>query len=128
MYDDNKGETPIVTFSLGSTQGNEYVDIDCGNGPEELAVGVAKLQQGAEVPTGTDYSGTVTKDGIVKIYGDPSKIDFFNATGCKIDQITFHKDLKLSYLRLAYNSIKQIDLSNLKSDGRRTPTSGHRAR
>ena len=31
VYDDNKGETPIVTFSLGSTQGNEYVDIDCGN-------------------------------------------------------------------------------------------------
>ena len=115
VYEENKGESPIVTFSLGSTQGNEYVEIDCGNGPEELAVGVAKLKQGAEVPTGTDYSGTVTRDGIVKIYGDPSKIDFFNATGCKIDQITFHKDLKLSYLRLAYNSIKQIDLSNLKS-------------
>jgi hypothetical protein len=56
----------------------------------------------------------VTEEGIVNIYcDDPSWIDWFNASGCYIDQIEFNGTTNLVYLDLSHNELKSLDLSAL---------------
>lgn len=113
IYDDSKGAATKVSISLGAVENDQYVDIDCGFGPEEVKVDVARLSN--EKVIGTDYVASVSSKGIVKIYGDPKKIDYFSANGCSVDKIEFHKDLNLQILDLEYNTIKALDINHLKN-------------
>ena len=113
VYDDSKGASPKVSFSLGAVEKDVPVDIDCGFGRDFLEVGFARLSE--QEVQGTDYTSTVSSKGVVKIYGDPKKIDYFRATGCSIDKIEFHKDLNLHILDLEYNTIKALNIDHLQN-------------
>lgn len=113
VYDDSKGASPKVSFSLGAVEKDVPVDIDCGFGRDFLEVGFARLSE--QNVQGTDYASTVSSKGVVKIYGDPKKIDYFRATGCSIDKIEFHKDLNLHILDLEYNTIKALNIDHLQN-------------
>ena len=107
------GELNTFSLVLGGTEAEQYIDIDCGFGKVEYV-----LEQAVYVDSTSSISGTfiqcqVSKEGIVKIYGDPDKIDYINASGCYIDWIDMSKLTKLDYLDLSHNELKSLDLSDM---------------
>ena len=106
-------ETPIITFktniyelngdanhfgiTLGATE-NTFLDIDMGFGTEEHEVGVAVFNPETQAIEATYIGCRVSKEGIVRIYGDASKIDYIDAAGCYIDWIDMDACVNLSIL------------------------------
>jgi len=113
LYEED-GEVNTFTLAFGAIESDVYVDIDCGYGAEELKVGVARLEDSGEMG-GSFFTGKVSKEGIVRVYGDPTKIDYFNASGSGITDIQFHKDLALQILNLEYNSLKTLNVDQFKN-------------
>lgn len=119
-------ETPIITFktniyelngdanhfgiTLGATE-NTFLDIDMGFGTEEHEVGVAVFNPETQAIEATYIGCRVSKEGIVRIYGDASKIDYIDAAGCYIDWIDMDACVNLSILNLSHNELKRLDLT-----------------
>ncbi len=70
-------------ITLGTTEKSVY-DIDFGFGPTEVEVEPAVFSSEDGDIKGTVISGSVNKDGMVRIYGDPAKIDYIDMEGCYI--------------------------------------------
>lgn len=119
-------ETPIIEFhtniyeTYGATNAfhivigakeDTYVDVDCGFGTFETMVGEAIFDPDSQGIQATSISCTVTEDGIVRIYGDASKIDYLDCQGCYIDRISFPTLTELQILDLSHNELKSLDLS-----------------
>ena len=111
---DSYGETNQFSLVIGSVSENQYVDIDCGFGKIEYEVQPAYMDSLNQMG-GTLISCQVSKEGIVKIYGDPKQIDYFNASGCYISSIEFNNCNNLVILDLTHNELKGLDLSNLSN-------------
>ena len=109
---DSYGEANQFSLVVGSRSENQYVDIDCGFGKIEYEVQPAYMDSLNQMG-GTLISCQVSREGIVKIYGDPSQIDYFNASGCYISSIEFNNCNNLIILDLTHNELKGLDLSNL---------------
>lgn len=119
-------EEPIITFKtniysqygdensfhivLGSRT-NDYFDIDYGFGPEEVEVSPAYFDQESQTIVGTVVQLRSNSEGIVKIYGDPANLDYFDAEGCYIDWIDLEKCVNLEILDLQHNELKRLDLT-----------------
>lgn len=120
-------EAPIVTFRtsiyetygeansfhivLGGTPG-EYVYVDCGFGEVEVELeeGVVDVEAGGM--SGVSVPCQVSEAGIVKIYGDPTAIDYFDAEGCYLREIDLSKLTELRILDLSHNELEKLDLSS----------------
>lgn len=123
---DDLGE-PIITFKtniydtygasntfyiyLGTTE-TDYYDVDCGYGTSEYEVGKAYYSEESSSMIGTSIACSVPDgDGIVKIYGDASKIDYFVARGCYIEWIDIEKCVNLDIIDVCYNELQSLDLT-----------------
>lgn len=109
---DSYGEANQFSLVIGSIDANQYVDVDCGFGKIEYEVQPAYMDSLNQMG-GTMISCQVSSEGIVKIYGDPSQIDYFNASGCYISSIEFNNCNNLMILDLSHNELKGLDLSNM---------------
>lgn len=107
---DQQGETNQFHIVLGSTEA-EYFDIDYGYGMEELYVEPAYFDQDAQAISGTTVQCRVNEAGLVKIYGDASKIDYLDAEGCYIDWIDMDACTNLQIIDLQHNELKSLDLT-----------------
>lgn len=96
-------------FLIGSTNGSEYYDVDMGFGNNEIEVGYASVVDGAW--QGSTVSCRVSKEGVVNIYGDPTKIDVFIADGCYISDIDLSRCVNLDVVSLEHNELQSLDLS-----------------
>lgn len=121
------GETPIITFKtsiyetygetnafhfvLGAKQ-DTYIDIDCGYGPMEYEVSQAVFNSETGSIDGTSISCKVSPEGIVKIYGDASLIDYFDAEGCYIRNLDISALTELEILSLSHNELEALNLEN----------------
>lgn len=106
---DSYGAVNQFSLVLGAiTEESEYYDIDFGFGKNEYEVTLA-----ANDSTGTFVSGTVSEAGIVKIYGDASKLDYFNASGCYIEWIEFKGCTAMDVIDLSHNELKRMDLGEM---------------
>lgn len=92
-----ESEAPMITFKtniygytgaansfhivVGTTEPT-YIDVDCGYGPVEYEVTPATYDAESGGVQGTAISMQASSEGIVKIYGDPSLLDYFDAEGC----------------------------------------------
>lgn len=110
---DTYGEQNSFSLVLGGTETEQYIDIDCGYGKVEYVLEQAVYVDSTASITGTFIQCQVSKEGIVKIYGDPDKIDYINASGCYIDWIDLSKLTKLDYLDLSHNELKSLDLTGM---------------
>lgn len=93
---------------LGATE-TDYFDIDCGFGMQELEVEPWSVKDGAIV--GTYKSVQVSEEGVIRIYGDPSKIDMIQIQGGYVTEIDMPECLNLEVLDLSHNSLKRLDLT-----------------
>lgn len=121
-------ETPIITFhtniyntygpsnafhiTLGATEPT-YYEIDYGYGPIEEEVGVAIFDSEAGGMVGTEISMSANENGIVKIYGDASKIDYVDFEGCYISDIEWPTLTNVEILNLKHNEFEALDLSHM---------------
>ena len=107
---DTYGPSNMFSLVIGSLD-TCYMDVDCGFGAVEYEIVPALFDEGSGSITGTYIECSVAKDGIVKIYGDASQIDYLNASGCYIDWIEFADGVKLDILDLSHNELKRLDLT-----------------
>jgi len=110
LYDEN-GLNNTFGIVLGATEPDVELSIDCGYGREYITVDKAEIDETGELG-GTYYAGSVSSRGTVKIYGDPSKIDYFHGGGCYITDIEMHPDMPLQILNLEHNSLRKLSLDN----------------
>ncbi len=106
------GETNQFSLVIGTVDSGQYIDIDCGYGKIEYETQQA-IPDSLQQITGTFISCQVSKEGIVKIYGDPDQIDYFNASGCYISWIEFANQASIDVLDLSHNELERLDLSEM---------------
>lgn len=107
---DTYGASNSFSIRLGATR-QEYFDVDCGAGKNEVLVDVAQFDSEAAGIKATRISCNVGPEGIVKIYGDASLIDYFDGEGAYIDWIDFGECTNLDIIDLQHNELKHLDLS-----------------
>ena len=110
---DNVGASNQFSLVIGTLEKGQYIDVDCGFGPVEYETEQAVMDEETSSITGTFIECQVSEEGIVKIYGDASQIDYFNASGCYIENIDISKLTELSVLDLSHNELKGLDLSGM---------------
>lgn len=119
-------EEPIITFKtnlanqsgdgtafhieLGTTEAT-YFDIDCGYGKTEYEIKPATFDSETMAVTGSPVNLQASADGLVKIYGDASLLDYFYGEGCYIEWIDLGECVNLDVLDLQHNELKALDLS-----------------
>ena len=84
------GENNVVSILLGATEAGQYVDIDYGYGKEELELEVAQVDSEGNW-SGSFFSCSLNAEGIIKVYGDPTKINLVNASGCFLTEADLSK-------------------------------------
>lgn len=107
---DNADVENAFHFVIGATE-DIYLDVDCGFGMTELEVSQAVFNLETGAIDGTTFTGTVSADGIVRIYGDASKIDYLDLNGLYIDRLDISALTNLAILDITYNDIVALDLS-----------------
>lgn len=108
IYD--SGAESHFTFVLGSTE-DIYIDVDCGFGKTEYEVGAAIFDEDTQAVAGTIIDCVVGPEGLVKVYGDVSKIDYLFAEGVYMEWIDLSKCTSLSVLNLEHNELTGLDLT-----------------
>lgn len=107
----NAGEANHITMYVG-TQEKTYLDIDFGIGEEEHEVEPASFNPETQAVDATAIGGSVTKDGVVKIYGDPSTVfEYFDITGIYATEIEFTRPENVYILEVSKNNLKKLDLT-----------------
>lgn len=109
LYDDF-GTQNAFHFQIGATE-QSYFDIDFGFGAIETEVGVASFDSSESAMKGSTVTGTVSEEGTVRIYGDPSKIDYLDLEGVYITQLDIQSLTNLQILNLNHNLLESLDLT-----------------
>jgi Leucine-rich repeat (LRR) protein len=113
---DTYGSTNSFSFVIGcSSMETQYYTVDCGNGPFEVEIEPALYDEDEEEVLGTQISCNVSSEGIVKVYGDASLVEYFNADGCYIESIDMDALTNLDIVSLAHNELKSLDLSKFEN-------------
>lgn len=109
---EKSGGTAVTIFLGGFKSETDYIDIDCGAGPEEQELVPATFDSANDAWTGgMSFTCTPGNDGVVKIYGDASNIAVINFEGCYISQLKMAKMDNLYYINLDHNELEALDLS-----------------
>lgn len=110
---DTYGAENSFSVLLGSTENGVPVEVDCGSGTrKEVELTPVTVDSETGSFGGILINCTVTAEGTVKIYGDPTKIDFVNVSGCYISDIDLSKLTELDFLDITHNELESLDLSN----------------
>ncbi|MBQ7942116.1 MAG: hypothetical protein IJ328_06910 [Muribaculaceae bacterium] len=106
------GDTNQFSLVLGTVDAGQYIDVDCGFGKIEYETVQSAYNEDTQEIGGTFIECQVSKEGIVKIYGDAAQMDYLNASGCYIEWIEFAEGVKFDILDLSHNELKRLDLTN----------------
>ncbi len=99
-----------ITLLLGATE-DGYIDVDCGYGPIESEISQAYFDTETNSLKGTFISCNVSSEGVIKIYGDPTKIDVFIASECYLTELQLEKLVNLEIIDVSNNELTQLDLT-----------------
>lgn len=109
---EQSGELNELSIILGANTDGQYVDVDCGFGKVEYELENTSYNPDEQALTGTFITCKVSPEGVIKIYGDASTIDYLNADACYIRQIDFSQCTNLGLLSLNHNELQSLDLTN----------------
>lgn len=104
------GGTGSITLMLGATE-EGYIDVDCGYGAIESEISPAYFDSETNSLKGTYISCNVSPEGVIKIYGDASKIDVLSAPECYLTEVQLDKLTNLEILDVNKNELTQLDLT-----------------
>ena len=107
---DSYGAENRFQFVIGATE-TDFYDVDCGFGMVETEVVEAEFDTETSSVVATTVQCRVSKEGIVKIYGDASKIEYLDCEGCYIDWIEMDDCVNLNILDMSHNELKRLDLT-----------------
>lgn len=106
------GPDNVFSLAFGATADGTEIAVDCGFGKKTYSVDVATLDSSTGSLSGTMLADlSVSAAGIVKVYGDASKFDYFNASGCYIRHLDMSKMTDLLFLDLSHNELEALDLT-----------------
>lgn len=108
---EQSGSTNSFQIMLGGISEQDYIDIDCGWGKDEVELVPASFDSETQEWSGTFYTCNVTSKGVVRIYGDASNIDVLSINGAYIRQIDFSTLTNLEILDLSHNELEALDLT-----------------
>lgn len=104
------GAQNAFSMAISATE-TIYIDVDCGFGKSEWEIGKSEFSEDSQSLEGTLVTGTVSSTGVVKLYGDASKIDYLNLDGCYIESINLSQLTNLEILSMQHNLLTALDLS-----------------
>ena len=104
------GEANSFSILIGVNGENEFYDVDMGFGIEEFEATFSNLDSEGNW-SGSLLHARVSEKGEIKIYGDATKIDVIQASGCYITEIDLSKCVNLNILYLEHNELKGLDLT-----------------
>lgn len=104
------GESNLFSILIGATEPG-YYDIDTGAGKNELEVEVANIDTSTGEWQGTWVPVRANAEGVIKIYGDASKIDVLVLDGGYITDIDMAQCTNLEILSLEHNALRSLDLT-----------------
>lgn len=120
---DSYGSANAIQLSLGATVEAKQtkVRIDFGFGQKEytvtsdvtLSTGQEDTEEEDVVVDQSYINGSVNSEGVIRIYGNASEIDYFNIHGSEVYEIDLSKMTKMSILELGHNEIHKLDLSHM---------------
>lgn len=105
----NIGSLLIGTFSP------DYYEIDFGWGANEYEVEQAYVDQEMGQISGTRIPTTVSEEGLIRIYGDPSNIDVLDLEGLYVTSIEMDECRNIEVLDLSHNALESLDLTPFKN-------------
>ncbi|MDE6125729.1 MAG: hypothetical protein K2G30_02110 [Muribaculaceae bacterium] len=111
LYDDT-GDANAFHFVIGAKEAT-YIEVDYGFGIVGDDVEPAVFDVDTQAIVGTTISGSVSKEGNVRIYGDASLIDYLDLEGCYITDLSFPALTEVAILNLNHNLLKSLDLSHM---------------
>lgn len=114
------GQDNRIAFWLGSSVDTD-ITVDFGYGPKTFTVKSDydptepddESEEESVLQGGTEISGSVSSEGIIRIYGDASKISYVNMHGSEITDLDISKFSNLSILELSHNNLHTLTLDNL---------------
>ncbi len=104
------GESNKFSLFIGATE-QTLISVDQGAGMDEIELDVATID-----PETGDFKGTwiparADAKGVIKIYGDASKIDVISIEGAYITDIEMEQCTNLEILGLQHNALTHLDLT-----------------
>lgn len=107
---DNVGAANAFHFVIGSIVDTE-IYVDCGYGPTELEVSQAVFDPESQAIKATTFAGSVGESGIVRVWGDPTLIDYLELNGLYMDRVDISAMTDLKILDMAHNYLGTLDLT-----------------
>lgn len=95
----------MISFALMATE-ETTVQVDFGAGPVDYKIG-----PNADATTAPLVQGVVPADGIIKVYGEASLIDYVDMQGAYVTELSMPSLTNLEVLILDHNQLTDIDLS-----------------
>ena len=109
IYNVSGAENDFVIY-MGMTE-DDYIDIDGGFGLVECPVSQATFDTETQSISATQVATRVSEAGVVKIYGDPSKIDYLDMGGTYITSVEMSQLTNLEILSMEHNYLEALDLT-----------------
>lgn len=113
------GDENVFQMSMTALQslGHTNVEVDFGYGRQPFVISSdANLGEDAEnevVTGGSLISGSVSLDGVVRVYGDPTSIDYLDCHGSNVTAIDISRLTNLAIFECGHNEIVTLNTSGL---------------
>ncbi len=104
------GTAPSFSFQIATTEETQ-IKVDCGYGPVTYDVSPSFWSDENQTIISTVVPITLSESKEVKVYGDPSLINYFFSQGGYIESIDLGQCYNLQILDLSHNVLKALDLS-----------------
>lgn len=114
---DEMGEENQITFSLmpRAAVRTTQIDVDFGFGRKTYTIDydgyVAEDDSTETLIGGTTIAGTVSAEGVVRVYGTATDIDYLDIHGSEVYDLDISQLTNLVILSLAHNEINKLDVS-----------------
>lgn len=113
------GDENVFQMSMTALQslGHTNVEVDFGYGRQPFAISSdANLGEDADnevVTGGSLISGSVSPDGVVRVYGDPTSIDYLDCHGSNVTAVDISRLTNLAIFECGHNEIVTLNTSGL---------------
>lgn len=117
---DIMGQENQLSFTVMPRQdvGSTTIDVDFGYGRETYTIAydsyVSEDDSTETLIGGSVITGTISAEGLVRVYGNASDIDYLDIHGSEVYDLDISQLSRLMILALPHNDIQRLDVSMLR--------------